>query len=48
MINHYVYNEQTEVYRNLGKIHAEINKKSKNFKICKQFFEVGNPLIFHP
>ena len=32
--NHYLYNNQTEILRNLCEIHSEINRKSKDFKVC--------------
>ena len=33
IINHSVYNDQTEIWWNFSEIHGEINKKSKDFEI---------------
>ena len=43
--NHYVYNNQTEILRNLSKIHSEINRKSKDFKSVHNFFGVDESLV---
>ena len=43
--NHYVYNNQTEMLRNISKINSEINRKCKDFKFTHNFFGVDESLV---
>ena len=40
--NHYVYNNQTEILRNLCEIHSEINRNPRISKSMHNCLELGN------